>query len=179
VVGVKYTTARGVAQAVVDRVFQFLGKPAPQSTSATLPLHGGQIGQFDAFLQAALQTWSPNLPQASLRRLIYNYGSAYPTVLTYLDPPIKTATAIGDDLAVLRAEVRYGVHEEMAQTLNDVVLRRGELGSAGQPDAKALKVCAETMAEELGWSLAKTQLELDQTHAYFAGRSPKGTLSVS
>lgn len=179
VVGVKYTTARGVAQTVVDRVFQLLGKQAPPSTSATMPLYGGQIGQFDAFLQTALQTWSPKLPQASLRRLIYSYGSAYPTVLTYLDPPIKTSTAIGDDFDVLKAEVRYGIHEEMAQTLSDVVLRRGELGSAGQPDANALKVCAETMAAELGWSLARTQMELDQTHAYFAGRSPKATLSVS
>ena len=60
---------------------------------------------------------------------------------------------------MVKAEVLHGVREEMARKLSDVIFRRTELGSAGHPGADALRVSAETMGGELGWSIAKTRQE--------------------
>jgi glycerol-3-phosphate dehydrogenase len=94
---------------------------------------------------------------ADLRRLIANYGTAYPNVLKYLD-----ADPAGD--VVLRAEVRHAVREEMAQRLSDVIFRRTEFGTAGEPQAGVLRVCAEVMQAELGWSAARTEQECQLVH---------------
>ncbi|MGB3511732.1 MAG: FAD-dependent oxidoreductase [Microcoleaceae cyanobacterium] len=43
VVGVKYTTARDVAEKVVNYLFKSLGKKSPKSVSSVTPIYGGEI----------------------------------------------------------------------------------------------------------------------------------------
>ena len=179
VVGVKYTTARGVAQRVVDQAFQILDKPFVNSISSVHPLYGGQINQFATFLKTALQTEATRLPADAIRRLVYNYGSSYRKVLSYLDDDLFNSQTPIEDLAILKAEVRYGVREEMAQKLSDVVLRRTELGTAGRPTDLHLSACAEIMGEELGWSWVKVQTELQEITTFFDSRLPMTSASIS
>ena len=162
VVGVKYTTARDVAQKVIDRVFKSWGKKPPKSLSATTPVYGGEIEKFETFLDEAIANAPYGLDEEIMRRLVYNYGSAYPEVLKYLESNLDRDQKFLDNLDVIKAEVIHGVREEMAQKLTDVVFRRTELGSAGYPGNKALNVCAQTMAAELGWSLSQIQQELQE-----------------
>jgi glycerol-3-phosphate dehydrogenase len=54
------------------------------------------------------------------------------------------------------------VRDEMAQKLSDVVFRRTDLGSAGQPGHEALRICVETMGAELGWGPERFRTELDE-----------------
>ncbi|MBE9126152.1 MULTISPECIES: glycerol-3-phosphate dehydrogenase/oxidase [unclassified Coleofasciculus] len=162
VLGVKYTTARDVAQKAVDQVFKSWGQKPPKSTSAVTPLYGGTIERFEEFLQNAIAKSPDGLNEEVMRRLVYNYGSAYPEVLKYLDENLKESNEPINDLAVLKAEVIYAVREEMAQKLSDVVLRRTELGTAGLPGNEVLKICAETMGAEVGWSSAKVEQELQE-----------------
>jgi len=161
VTGVKYTTARQVAERVVDRVFVMRGEKPVRSRSATTPLYGGQIEQLDIFIQTETAKHPQGVDDADLRRLIANYGTAYPNVLKYLD-----ADPAGD--AVLRAEVRHAVREEMAQRLSDVIFRRTEFGTAGEPQAGVLRVCAEVMQAELGWSAARMEQECQLVHERYA-----------
>ncbi len=161
VVGVKYTTARHVAQQVVDRVFQSWGQKPPKSRSSVASLHGGQIPQFETFLQAEIAKRPHGLGGKAICHLVYNYGSAYEEVLKYLDRQ-------DNPVAVLKAEVLHGVREEMAQKLSDVVFRRTELGSAGHPGNETLKICAEIMGTQLSWSPAKIQQELQEVERVFA-----------
>ena len=179
VVGVKYTTARGVAQRVVDQAFQLLDKPFVNSISSVRPLYGGQIDQFATLLETVLQTGHPQLPEESIRRLVYNYGSSYRKVLSYLDDDWRNSQAPIEDSAVFKAEVKYGVHEEMVQKLSDVVLRRTELGTAGRPDDGQLSMCAETIGRELGWSLTKIQAERQEMETFFERRLPIQSASLS
>lgn len=165
VVGVKYTTARHVAQQVVDRVFQSWGQKPPKSVSSVIPLNGGQISQFETFLQAEIAKRPGGLGEEAIRRLVYNYGSAYGEVLKYLDPQEDP------HFAVLKAEVLHGVREEMAQKLSDIVFRRTQLGSAGYPGNETLKFCAETMGAQLGWNSAKIQQELQEVRGFAFGHS--------
>jgi len=165
VVGVKYTTARDVAEKAIDRVFQMWGKRPPRSVSAYTPLYGGQMERFGAFLSAEGRKRPYGLPEEIVRRLIYNYGSAYGQVLRYLDLDAGGSRALSE--AVRRAEVIHGIREEMAQKLADVVLRRTELGTAGHPGDEALRLCAEVMGAELGWSRARMEQELQEVRKAF------------
>lgn len=167
VVGVKYTTARDVAERTMnwlfDRVWQ---KSGPRSTSAMTPLWGGQIADFERFLSDAIREQPCGLGAASIRNLVYNYGAAYQTVLTYME-----GSADGDSRneahLLAAAETRHAVHEEMSQTLADVVFRRTELGSAGHPGDDLLTVCADVMAHELGWDETRKQREVEAVNARF------------
>lgn len=150
VTGVKYTTSRDIAQKVLDGLFRAWGQTVPPSQSATTPLVDGAIDNVENFVQFASQKHISLEPQV-VRNLVYNYGSAYADVF---------ADDIKDPNQTIRAQVRYAVRAEMAKTLKDVVLRRTELGSAGLPDGAIIRLCSEIMAEELDWSRAQTQTEV-------------------
>jgi glycerol-3-phosphate dehydrogenase len=168
VLGVKYTTARYVAERVIDYVLAMWGRKSPPSLSAITPLHGGEIEQFAVYLHTEAARRPHGLEAEAVHRLIYNYGSAYRRVLQYMDPsPTPGKALLTGQAAVLRAEIRHGIHEEMAQKLSDIVLRRTELGTIGHPGKACLHTCAEVMGAELGWSLARTQQELHDTEVTF------------
>lgn len=154
VIGVKYTTARDVAQKAVDRLFYYWGHTPPPSCSAITPLHGGDISKINGFLQQAFNQYSPQLGRETIKSLVYNYGSAYQKILA--DAEANTSDK------VIAAQVRYAVRQEMAQTLADILLRRTELGSAGKPDAQTIQLCTTVAAQELGWDRNKVQQEIQQ-----------------
>jgi len=104
--GVKYTTARGVAEKVVDLVFRRLGRPSPECRTAITPL-----------------------PRAR---------------------PLE---------GTLAERVGEAVREEMAATLEDAVLRRLDLGTAGPPSAPDLETVAGAMAAALGWDRTRVGVE--------------------
>jgi glycerol-3-phosphate dehydrogenase len=166
VIGVKYTTARDVAEKTVDHVFRSWGRKPPKSRSSLMPLHGGHIERFDAFLQSQIAARPNGISEKAVRRLVYNYGSAYPEVLRDLHHDGRGCAA--NDRAVLQAEVVHGVRTEMAQTLSDMVFRRTELGTAGHPGHEAIQACADMMRAELGWSAQRTRQELQEVENVFS-----------
>jgi glycerol-3-phosphate dehydrogenase len=168
VLGVKYTTARDVAEKVVDHVFGALGEKPPPSCSATTPLYGGRIGQFDSYLTVELNRWSDRLAQEQLRQLIFNYGTAYFDVLGFFDPSDNEERVLSDEQAVLRAQIIYGIRREMARKLSDVIFRRTELGTSGYPGDETLVFCATVMQEELGRDLSWMQQQIQEVKDLFA-----------
>ena len=161
VVGVKYTTARDVAEKAVDRALVLLEKAPSASRSAKTALVGGDIESFDDFVAGATGDAPPDV----LRHLVYTYGSAYPEILK------GDRERIVAESPVLAAEVRHAVREEMASDLASVVLRRTELGTAGHPSRAVLEACADIVQSELGWSVARKQEELEGLEAFYRERS--------
>jgi glycerol-3-phosphate dehydrogenase len=168
-IGVKYTTARDVAEKTVDHLFRSWDRKPPKARSSQIPLHGGQIECFDAFVKDEIAAGTHRWSEPALRRLICNYGSAYPEVLRYARER-ELGAPLTDDSALLKAEVLHGVRMEMAQKLSDVVFRRTELGSAGHPGKEALQICADAMSAELGWDARRTCRELQEVERIFAAR---------
>jgi glycerol-3-phosphate dehydrogenase len=166
-VGVKYTTARAVAAKAVDRVFEVWGYKPPKAMSAHTQLHDGQIEQFHAFMQAAIEKRPPGLEEEVVRRLVYNHGSAYPRVLQYLKQLAAACDMPPDPHAVLKAEVLHAIREEMAQKLSDVVFRRTDLGTADYPGDEALKTCTDLMRAEFNWSPSRTEQEWQDVQNVF------------
>jgi glycerol-3-phosphate dehydrogenase len=160
VIGVKYTTARRVAVEAVDRVYRMWGsRPAP-SISAGRSLPGGKIRHLATFLQEEARKGLCNLGAAEIHSLITNYGSAYPEVLRFL--PDMEGNKDGIKTALLQAQVLAAVRTEMALKLDDVLLRRTDLGSAGKPGREDLELCAQIMGQELGWTHARRQAEIEE-----------------
>lgn len=160
-VGVRYTTGPFEAAAAVDLAFRKLGREGARSRLEGTPVHGGDIEDFEALVQAALRERPPGASAMSIRALVHNHGTAYDRVLAWARERPSLADPIGSS-AVLGAEVVHAVREEMAVTLGDVVLRRTDLGTAGYPGRTALEACLALAAPELGWDEDRRRRELEK-----------------
>lgn len=168
VMGVKYTTARVSAARAVDLAFRKLGKTPPPSRTHDTPVFGGDMGSFNKSLQEAVAKRPVEVDAETIEHLVSNYGSEYQRVLEYVQRDPASRWRVSNGSAVIKAEVRHAVCEEMAQKLTDVVLRRTELGSAGAPDEHALATCAEMMSPLLGWSKERRNREIAEVRAMYA-----------
>lgn len=162
VVGVKFTTARDVAEKAVDRIFTMLERPRPRHASRNTPLAGGRIARLDRFVTETLRTRPSWISEPVMRRLVYCYGDAYPDVLKWAAEDAGLGGRLSGSADVLRAEVVHAVRSEMAMTLADVVFRRTDLATCGSGDARTIEECSAIMAEELGWSEIRRRQELEQ-----------------
>ncbi|HWP91072.1 MAG TPA: glycerol-3-phosphate dehydrogenase/oxidase [Thermodesulfobacteriota bacterium] len=165
-IGVRYTTARGIAEKALDMVFKKLGKRARASATAVTPVHGGQIECFDEYLRMAVESCPKALNPRLIPALIHNYGSAYTDVLKYIDQNPAWSETLGES-TVIEAEVVHAVREEMAQKLGDVIFRRTDLATGEHPGEAALQRCAYLMAAELGWDEGRVQRELSEVKTRF------------
>jgi len=166
--GVKYTTARDVAEKVVNRVGALLQRPLSTSQTRQTPVQGGDIPHLEAFIAEITDRYGSHLSTATLRHLAYNYGTECTDILRAVGDHPDTSAAI----ALLTAQIHHAVHYEMAHHLSDVVLRRTDLGSAGQPDEATLAHCADVMAALLEWDEEQRTAELEAVHQVYATQRP-------
>jgi glycerol-3-phosphate dehydrogenase len=153
IAGGKLTTYRKMAEDVVDAACRVLGVKARCVTDKK-PLAGGLPEEYQTYLEEATPEYAEQfkLPPETVRHLIGWYGSRAGRVLelTRADPALREP--ISPDCADIRAQVLYGVLEEGAKTLSDVVLRRMQLGIAASRGAGQAEQIAGLMARELKWS---------------------------
>ena len=189
IVGVKYTTARDVAEKAVDRALALLGRDHVVSRSGQRAVVGGDVESFDDFVVSV----EGDVPDDVARHLAYTYGTRYREILEgALSPSAEGAEGesrsekpwgwgpaafkdarerVVEGSPVLAAEVRHAVREEMATDLASVVLRRTELGTAGHPGAECLEACAAIVQSELGWSDQRKQEEIDSVEEFYRRRT--------
>jgi glycerol-3-phosphate dehydrogenase len=164
VIGVKYTTAWDVGMKTVNLVFDKLNKKAPDSKTEKTPIYGGQIDMFEDFVRNAIQLKNGKLGEPTMRHLSYNYGSSYNEILEYGKQDEKWREKMPNSKEVIKAEVLHGVREEMAMKLQDVILRRTDLGSGENPGQECLKEAAQIMANELSWHKDRIEQEIKETN---------------
>ena len=181
VVGVKYTTARKVAEKAVNLAVERLGRRARPCQTQGVPIWGGQIDRFDDFRARAITTRSLGLGPQTMDHLAYSYGSEYGQILDYVEEDSAWGQALTASTPIIRAEIVHAIRAEMARTLADVILRRTELGAGGRPDDTCLQACADLMAAELGWEPARTNQEIANVLAAFpaVGRKPLVSMGVT
>jgi glycerol-3-phosphate dehydrogenase len=164
VVGVKYTTARDVAEKTINQILLNWGYSKTVSKVRVTPLYGGRIERFDDFLESEIAKQPCGLDKEQVLNLIFNYGSAYGEILEYIDEKMAKNT----EQMLLKGLVSYAVNQEMAQKLSDVIMRRTELGTAGHPGRDWLELCANEMGKILGWDKNKIQKEVDEVNEIFS-----------
>jgi glycerol-3-phosphate dehydrogenase len=161
VLGVKYTTARVVAEKAVDLAFEKLAVKTKKCQTHITPVNGGRIDDFNAFLNQAQTETADILDAETIKHLVYTYGSEYRELVQYIKEQPGLAEQIDPNSPVIKAEIVHALRHEMALTLADVIQRRTELGSVGLPSMTVLQKCAEMMSDELGWSLERQMQEID------------------
>ncbi len=166
-IGIRYTMARVDGERALELLLaQRASRPAPVATEF-LPLPGGAIESFAALRMQAHKMRPLQVSEASLDSMLCNHGSRYERILSRVAAdPGAAATAPGTD--VLAAEIDHAVLHEMAQRLDDVVLRRTDMSCHAHPGREALRFTAQRMAALLGWSQQRTAEEIAITQGILA-----------
>lgn len=126
VIGGKLTTYRRLAESVLEKVEDHLGKKGtPWTATSTLP--GGDFPPtgYDE-LVAALKRDFPFLDLNYARRLVRLYGTLSRKILGIAKSYGELGRHFGDDL--YEAEVLYQMEHEWARTSDDVLWRRTKRG---------------------------------------------------
>jgi glycerol-3-phosphate dehydrogenase len=168
VAGAKYTTARAVAERIVDRMFTALQRAVAPCRTAVDPLPGGNIGDVASTIAEARQEYDGMLPSDTLPHLIAAYGSRYRDVLAVAANTPEWRTRISERSPVIGAELVWAVRHEMALTLGDAVIRRTSLGAMGDPGEPATTRAANIVGGELGWSEEKKRSEVEALRRFYA-----------
>jgi len=167
VVGVKYTTARHMAEKVLDLVLKKLKRETVSCQTHVKLIFGGEIERFNDFLTTGYVDRPNGVETWYIGHLIRTYGSEYRQVLRYMKEDHNSRSGGTELSKVMMAEVLYAILEEMAQRLSDVVLRRTDLGVAGKPAEGSLRSVAAVMAGELGWNKNKIEHEIEEVESIY------------
>jgi len=175
IVGGKLTTYRNLSRQTVDMVYDKLGREAPESRTAKVPLPGGETEDFGAFAAAFKVT--SDLTDELAERLLKLYGARAPEVLEMAgdDPSLRmplgpSATV---ESGVIGAEVLYAFRRELAQTLADVMLRRTMVGMGPSVGLDVDEAAAGVAVKHLGWSEDRAQSEVEAYRNYVERYKPK------
>jgi len=166
VAGVKYTTARAVAEHVTDKVVTKLQRSAASCRTAVTPLPGGDLLDIAAEMAAARREHG-DLSSGTMSHLVTAHGSRYRHVLELAVGRAEWRAPVAEDSPVIGAELVWAVRHEMALTLNDAVVRRTPLGALGYPGDAAAHCAAGIVGTELGWSDQRRREELDALRAFY------------
>jgi glycerol-3-phosphate dehydrogenase len=151
-IGGKWTTSRKLAENVVDLAVRHLSVSVRRCSTHMAPLPGGKTDSLEE-----LRVRTGSVPRGDhLARL---YGSRLDGLLDLAnsDSALREVLSPSGDIG---AQVLFSIREEMAATLEDVVMRRTGIGQLGRPQPAALETAAALMARELGWNAARRNAEI-------------------
>jgi glycerol-3-phosphate dehydrogenase len=157
-IGGKWTTSRDLAEKTVDAIVKKLGVNHRACVTGTEHLPGGRIDRFSEFFKRQ----SPNV--LNPEHLVRLYGARVDAMLAGTGPELRKQIAPTGDIG---AQVQFAVREEMAMTLEDVVMRRTGIGQLGDPGAESVSAVATLMARELGWSDERKRAEIESLKPNF------------
>ncbi|BBE73798.1 glycerol-3-phosphate dehydrogenase [Oharaeibacter diazotrophicus] len=127
VFGGKITTYRRLAESVLEKIEEALGRRGKGSWTGGAALPGGDflVEGFEA-LVAELGAAHPGVTPALVRRLARAYGTEARRILAGARADADLGRGFGAGLT--EAEVRHLVEREWARTADDVLWRRSKLG---------------------------------------------------
>jgi glycerol-3-phosphate dehydrogenase len=168
VAGAKYTTARAVAERVVNRVVAKLAATAAPCRTASTPLPGGNVRDAALAIAEARREHDDLVPTDTIPHLVAAYGSDCREILELARGSSEWRTRLAPDSPVVGAEIVWAARHEMAETLADAVLRRTRLGALGYPGDEAVAAAAAIMRTEQRWTEDRTAREIDDLKAFYS-----------
>jgi len=159
IVGGKLTTYRRMAEDAVNHILgRRDGTPSP-TRGLSLDGTAGFMSALPALRARALRA---GLSRGTLRHLLRAYGARTARVLDLIGERPGLGSPIADNHPDVAAEVVLAAREDMAVSVEDVLLRRTRLGHV-VPDqcGTAAPAVAALMAAELGWSCEITAAQVE------------------
>ncbi|MEO8293990.1 MAG: glycerol-3-phosphate dehydrogenase [Gemmatimonadota bacterium] len=169
IAGGKLTTYRCMAAELVTEVVKELrksfGRPQyPESRTDLEPLPGGESEDLDTFMRAGADL---GLTPATTQHLLSHFGTESPAIFNLAREHRELLEPLHPDHAAIRAEIVHIVRRELAQTLEDVLVRRTHLFyETTDHGLAAAEEIASLMGAELGWSSEKRAAEVERYRAY-------------
>ncbi len=173
--GVKWTTARDVAERAIDIAAQKLGKLNTTCRTHKTLIHGSPENDPEEALYEAQQNKPAWADDALIAHLFATYGTAYTQVLDLAESDPTLQMRLSDDLPTIEAQIIYAVRYEMALTLLDVIYQRIDMGFRGYPGDECVHRCAQLMAQTISWSDAKRPEEIELVKTAYKQRGLKTT----
>ena len=161
IVGASYTTARLTAERTMEAIGRALGRRLPKSLSAELPLLGPLATASES------TTRPPRSRMTTAERVSRLYGATAARVLGLHAADRATEVPVAEGVDVTVAEVLEAVRHEMAVTLEDVIVRRTELGATGYPGDAVVTACGRIVQPELGWSDKRLADEVSAVRRFY------------
>ncbi len=161
VVGGKLTTYRPMAAEVVNRVVRELKRggrreiPPARTDEESLP--GGETADLTPFRERGIEA---GLPAATVDHLLRAYGTEAASLYNLGLGDRTLFRPLAPSHPAIEAEVVHAVRRELAQTVEDILVRRTHLyyerTDHGVPAARRV---AALMGRELGWDAARIEQE--------------------
>ena len=164
IVGGKLTTYHSMAQKTLRMVLKSLGRKPVSPKPDRLP--GTPAKPWDLFLKEETPKWvsAYGLKQDQADHLARLYGQKAGDVLIKAREDSRLLERLHPSRPELLAQVAYAVQAEKALHLEDVLLRRLEIGYTKERWGEAAEKASRLMAELLGWDEKKRQEELKRYH---------------
>ena len=175
ITGTKLTCFRSLAAEAGDRVMRALGRTTPGRTQRlTLDGVDDEAGRIEArtWLDVSADAEASGLTAATLERLVATYGRGYRRVVELAGKVPGGAEPLCPRNPEIDAQLHHAVHDEMAVSLQDVLLRRTGIGTSACQGLDCAESIAERMAPLCGWTRRRLSAELD-AYASHVERSQK------
>ena len=161
--GGNWITFRAKTTQIVDQVLAAFGKKHIQDTE-NMPVGGGKkypYNRDEKWRWLHKQSREYNLAFEHVKLLFSRYGTRARAVAAYLaaepDAPLKHHA----DYTV--REIAYLADLEQGAHLDDVILRRTNIGKLGEANADLVAEIGQIVSKTLGWSFERTQYEIERT----------------
>jgi glycerol-3-phosphate dehydrogenase len=168
IIGGKLTTYRSLAEEAIDRVCEDLGVDA-QSITADMPLPGAGTPPSS----------ESEVPPSTMERLAHIYGSRTQSLLNIANESRDLLEPFDPDTGAIGAEVVFAAREEMAITLEDILMRRTIVGLGPRMAIGTDLNAAEIAQRHLGWDQARADREVDAYRAYLERFRPLALREVA
>lgn len=165
-IGVRYTMGRGEAEKALDLVEAKLGRKVNRPGSDHIPLCGGDFQIFEQLVGEITKQLPAGTKADTIRSLAHNYGNEYKAVVDIISKD-RSLSKVFENTTVTRAEVVYCCRNEMVESLADLVFRRTDAATAGNPGDQSLQEMLDIAAAELGWPEEQKQQELEKVKQRF------------
>lgn len=171
ITGTKLTCFRSLAAELGDQVVRAFGRRAPARTHRlTLDGLDGEAGRVEAraWLDVSAEVASSGLSRETLETLVTTYGRGYARVLDLAGKVAGGTECLCPSNPDIVAQLHAAVQDEMAVSLQDVLLRRTGIGTSGCEGTDCAEAIGSRMARLAGWTPRRLQAELDAYHACVA-----------
>ncbi len=162
IAGGKFTTARAVAERVVDLAAKRLGSfRSHECRTATTPLAGGRSVSTDEREAWTTRATKLGLDATQIEALSRTYGARLGALLDLTAE--RGAERLHPELPWIISQVDWAVEQEMARTVDDVLRRRLPIALGPyRRDPEVIRRVAERMGVLLGWDSAAKRDHLER-----------------
>jgi glycerol-3-phosphate dehydrogenase len=169
ITGTKLTCFRSLAAELGDQVVRTLGRSAP-ARSARVAIDGTdeEVSRVEAraWLDVSGEAAATGLGRETLETLVTTYGRGWSRVIDLAGKVASGTDPLCPSNPDIVAELHRAVQDEMAVSLQDVLLRRTGLGTSRCQGRDCAESIGRRMAPLLAWTPRRLDAELDAYHAH-------------